>query len=342
MGGLSVGALEGQLGFAVLREVALGHEEALVRRVGVLVARAMDLVEHLLREEAAVAEEALVHGAELADAELRVADATATGRATARAPPLGRQREQANDLLEDLVAQLHAREARRAVEREERAVQAPEAEAAHVGAGVELRVEGELLRVPALVHEAEELGEALVEEVALARLGRAERDLLELAQHLEAVAAEVLLALHRQAAQLARLGLGVEEEEQAEEVDQALVGQLARGAIVVELALADGADVVDGLVAEELDRLAGRELQVRAHADRVLVRALDQRVVQGPARLRREQLAGEERDGDAQRGGIATTKERLEIEAEELTPSPARALREDDLLGPDGERPARR
>jgi hypothetical protein len=98
--GLPVRALVRELGLAVLREVTLGDEEALLGGVGVLVARTMHLVEHLLREEAAVAEEALVHRAELADAELGVADAPATRGAAPSASSFGREREQADHLLE--------------------------------------------------------------------------------------------------------------------------------------------------------------------------------------------------------------------------------------------------
>ena len=103
-------------------ELPLGDEVA--PRLGVVhVPLGLDLDQVLLGEEAGVAEQCLVDGAELIDAELRVRDPAAAALAAA----LG-QREQLEDLLQDLVAQLCGREETRLGLVEEPASQGQELE----------------------------------------------------------------------------------------------------------------------------------------------------------------------------------------------------------------------
>src|SRR4051794_22735940 len=134
--------------------------------------------------------------------------------------------------------------------REQRAVQAFESEASSEEVGTALPVhELGLLGLPSVVDQGEQLLQAVVEEEAVAGLGRGQRHLFELPQDLEAVAASVLLGAHGQALQLAGPGLGVEQEQQSEQVDQAVLGQLLSRALAVEPRLRSGALVMHPLVA---------------------------------------------------------------------------------------------
>jgi len=164
---------------------------------------------------------------------------------------------------------------------------------------------------------------------------------LEVAQALEAVAAQVGVVLHRGVAEL-RASLDVEEEQQAVHEAQAFERELRCDVGAEDLVLAHVAQVVDGLVAEELDRLAQRVLEVLRHAEGVLVRALVEGVEDRRTVGRAGALAVQQRRRGAQGVVVAAAEELDEVEAQEALLGPFGAVEEQHLRLADEQHEARR
>jgi len=192
------------------------------------------------------------------------------------------------------------------------------------------------------VHETEQPLQALVQEGAVASLVGLEAHEFELAQGLEAVAVAVDRRAHRHRAELGAARFHVEEEEQAVEVDEAVLGEVG-GEVVVEVedALALLAAVVDGLVREQLDRAPHAVLQVGGDGEGVLVRVLVELVVQAGVVVARERLAVQQRGGGAQRGLLAAAEDLGQVEAQVLPLAPLAPLGEPDLAAGEHQDPAR-
>ena len=153
-------------------ELVAADEVGLHILLGRVRVRGLDLVESLLGKEARVGEQPLVDRAQLVDAKLRVGDAPAAG--VAPLAFLG-ERERLDDLLPDAVAHLDAREQRRAGRVKEVGVQPLHAKAVGVVDGLVVIRGGQRhlpLGIEAVVDQTEELGQAVVEEVAVLGLGR--------------------------------------------------------------------------------------------------------------------------------------------------------------------------
>ena len=203
-------------------EPVLGHDEVVaadaVGAVGGHDPRALarvaglgDLVQVGLGEEAGIGHEPLVDGAELVDAELGVGDEPAVAAAGLLA-----QQQVGEDLLQGRVAELHVVDmgGRGGVEE----VGAQRVEGQALGEG------GVGLGPVALVDEAEQHAERLVQVGAGACLRGGELDLHELAEPVEAVALGVLGRADRQHPELGGR-LGVQEEQDPVEEPQGLLGE---------------------------------------------------------------------------------------------------------------------
>ncbi len=141
----------------------------------------------------------------------------------------------------------------------------------------------------AIVDEAEERLDGVVEVVAIAHLVGGEVDHFQIAEGLDGVASEVFLGFDGEVAELGT-GFEVEAGEQAVEVAEAIASEFAfelfRG-LVEEGFLTDIADVVDGLVGEILNGGDDGELEVLGDGEGVLVgrfvEAIEQRETIGRA-----------------------------------------------------------
>ena len=164
----AVGArLEHAFFLAVLVQLAQWHEPGVLELVRVL-AGWLHFVQILLREEATVREQRLVDGAELIDAELGVGDAPATARPALRRTGEGHQ---ADDLLQDLVAELHAVQKRGCVLPEQGAIQGADLKGVVERAGQDVRVTA----VEAVPDQPEQGLYALVNVVAVQGLAAVRR-----------------------------------------------------------------------------------------------------------------------------------------------------------------------
>ncbi len=329
-------------------EVARGHEPGGVEHVAAA-ARLPHFVQVFLGEEAAVREQRLVDRAELVDAELRVRDAPAPAAAALRGPG---ERQPADHLLQHAVAQLHAVEQRRRTLPEQGAVESADAEAVPQ---VRLRVRpfgrrqqvGAAARpdaVEAVADQAEQALHGVVQVVAVQRFLAGQAHQLQVAQVLEAVALAVRLGVDRRVAEVGAR-LGVEEEEQPVQVAQAFpperLGERGVGA-VVHLVLQHVAQVADGLVADQLDRLAQRVLQVLGDGEGVLVAVLVEVVEQARA-VGRQQAAAVQQGGGGLQGGVFAAAENLvEVEAQQPVVRPLAALDQQDAAEREHQQPARR
>ena len=315
-------------------DLALGHEVG--PSLGVVhVGLRPDLDEGLLREEARVRQQPLVDGPELVDAELGVGDPAA-------GPPLALagQRELLEDLLENRVPERHARQDGRALRIEQRAPQPAD----HERVVQRLIVgQGALPATEATIHDLEQALQAGLDEGAGLRPFGRQRDELQVAQRLEAVAEAVGVRLHRDHAELPAARLDVEEEEQAVQVGQRLGGE-APGKLVVavELVVADLAKVPDGLVGDQLDGPTSSVLQVRGDGERVLVAVLVERVVQARPVLRRQHVTMQEAGDGLEGPALPAAEDLSEVEAQVPPLAPAVGVEEERLPACKEQHPARR
>lgn len=330
-------------GGGVVGELVFGDEPGLAEGV-VFVVGGFDFVEVGFGKEAAVGEEAFVHGAELVNAELGVGDAAdafgfaASATFAAAGPGEG---EEADDLLPGLVAELDFVEEGGAGGVEEVGLEAADAEGVVEG-GVEC-VEGGLGGVvgfEAFGDELEEGGEGLVEVGAVAGVFGGEGDVFEFAEGVEAVAGAVDAALHGEVAE-GGAGLGIEEKEEAVEEAEAFLGE-----VFFEVALVDAkflfAELVDDFVAEEFDGFAGGVFEVLGNGEGVFVGVFVEAVEQRAPLPRAEGVAVKEGGEGAEGGGFAAAEDFGEVEAEEAFFVPLGAVDEEEAAGGGEEDPAGR
>ena len=163
---------------------------------------------------------------------------------------------------------------------------------------------------------------------------------------LEAVSLAVGVGGHGRVSEL-RARLDVEEEEQAVHVSQAFPAQLVRQGVVVqaeELVVAHVAHVPDDLVADQLDRLAERVLQVLGDGEGVLVAVLVQAVQKAMALpVRGQQAVAVEQDGGRlERGVVAAAQNLREVEAQQPVVRPLASLQQQRLAERQQEEPTGR
>ena len=214
-----------------------------------------DFKELLPGEEARIGEKALVDCAKLAYAEPGVG--YPPGPAAAGGPGEG---EEADHLLQGAVAEADALQEGRSVRVEEQGRKGPHPEGLPLSGGTVVKLQKGRAGMGNLWIAAEDQGEELsqggVKVEAVPGLVPFKRDALHLPQALQAVGGAVGFGVHGGVVQL-RPGLHIEEEEQPVEVPEALQGEA--GGVQVALAeeggLSAGADVVNGLVAQDLHRL---------------------------------------------------------------------------------------
>ena len=308
-----------------------------------------DLIELLGGEEAAVAEQRLVDGAQLVDAELGVADpAAASFSSTPRGARAG-QRHTLDHPLQGGVAEHHPVEQRGPRRVEEVAVQALQGEGVG-GALVELVALAAY--AVALVDQREHALQAVVEVAPLPALVGGQAHHLQVAQALQAVALAPGVVAHGQVAQL-RARLDVEQEEDAVHGAQALPGELLRvqGVLAAVDPLLAAAGLLDqllgGLVAQQLDGLAQGVLEVVGDGEGVLVAVLVQAVQAALARVAllidgRQALAVQQHGGGLEGAIVAAAEDLLPVEAQHAVLGPLVAVDEDALAVRKQQHPARR
>ena len=185
----------------------------------------------------------------------------------------------------------------------------------------------------------------MVQIVAVAGFVGGEPRHLQVAQVLQSVALAVGVRAHGRVAQL-RARLDVEQEEQPVHVAQALSAQgTGQGVVQVEqLVVAHFAHVADDLVADQLDRLPKRVLQVLGHGEGVLVAVLVQAVQQAMALpVRGQQAVAVEQDGGRlERGVVPAAQDLGQVEAQHPVVRPLAALHQQRLAERQQQYPARR
>ena len=313
----------------------------------------LHLVEVLFGEEAAVGEQRLVHRAQLVDAELGVGDAPAP--CACAASPLAAagsgaaEGHQPQHPLQHVVAQLHLVQQRRGVFAEQPAVQRTHGEAVALrlarrlrrGAGAAQQV---LLRVEAVADEAEQLLDAQVQVMPVARFLGGQPRHLQVAQPLQPVAAPVRLGVQRRVVQHGPR-LDVEQEQQPVHVPQRFeperVGERGIGPFVDAL-LRDFAQMPDRLVADELDALPQRVLQVLGDPEGVPVAVLVQPVQQALPAGGKQALAVEKGRGSLERGLFAAGEDLVEVEPQGPVVRPLPAFEQEGGVGGEEDDPPRR
>ena len=111
---------------------------------------------------------------------------------------------------------------------------------------------------------------------------------------------------------------------------------------VVHLVPEHLAQVADRLVADQLDRLAQRVLQVLGDRERVLVAVLVEAVEQALAVGGQEAVAVQQRGGGLQGSVLATAENLVEVEPQQPVVRPLAALDEQDAAEREHQQPARR
>ena len=243
------------------------------------------------------------------------------------------ERHQADDRLQHAVAQLHAVEQRRGAGAEQRAVERVHAEVVPRGGALGQQVGGAVgpAAAEAVADEGEQPPQAVVQIEAVERFAGGQAHQLQVAQALQAVALAVGLGVERRVAEL-RARLDVEQEQQAVHPAQAFEAQPAGERVVgavVQLVLEHLAQVVDRLVAEQLDRLAQGVLQVLGDGEGVLVAVVVEPVEQGGAgAVGGQQAAAVEQDGGGLHGRVlAPAEELVDVEAQQPVVRPLAAAR---------------
>ena len=169
---------------------------------------------------------------------------------------------------------------------------------------------------PAIVDQAEESLEGMVQEIAIAILLRGQLGFGRIAQALKRVACAVLLALHwRVAKLLARLY--VEEEEQAVEVAETFTRELLCQIFAIDTFFQNLPEIPDRFVAEQFDGFAGAILQVFRNGEGVFVRVFIQPVQKADLVSWTHGLAMKEGGHCPERGGLAATEDLLQIKAQQ-------------------------
>ena len=178
-------------------------------------------------------------------------------------------------------------------------------------------------------------------------MGGVQRLALQIAQRLQAIALEVDLALaDGHVAQLGP-GLDVEHEEQAVDQAQALEAEFARvqriGAGVDALLAAAGllVQLARGLVAQDLDGLAQRVLEVFADAEGVAVGVLVQGLQQAGAGARGQAFAVQQRSGSLQGGAVLAVEDLGPVEAQRAVVGPLVAVQQQPVGRPGQDEVAR-
>ena len=236
--------------------------------------RLLHFVQVLFREEAVIGEQRLVHGTELVDAELGVRDA-----ATTPVPAFGRagERHQADDPLQDFIAELYAVQQGRCALAEQAAVE---------GSNLERIVERPsedvaVAAVEAVPDQAKQSLDALVDVVAVQGFVADESHEFQVAQVLQAVALAIRLGVDGRVAKL-RKGFDIEQEQQSVHVAQGFQSEFV-GELLVKLIhalLAYFAQIPDDLVADEFDGFAQRVLEIVGNGEGVLVAVVVEAIVQ--------------------------------------------------------------
>ena len=242
------------------------------------------LVQVGLGEEARVGHQALVHRAELVDAELGVGD-----EAAVLAPGLLAEQQVAQHPLQRRVPEAGLVDQRGRLRQEQVGAQAVEDQAG-------LLAVSRLRRLVSLVDEREQQGQRVVQVRAVHGARAGQLDQRQLAEPVQAVALLVLPRADGQHLQLGR-GLGVEQEQDPVQVAQRLPGQRLR-LVLRQRVEALGAAAADHLVGDDLDGQPDALAQVLGDPDGVLDGVLQHAVPPDAALgVRRERLGARRRSG---------------------------------------------
>ena len=303
--------------FPVARQFLLRHEVGVDQRIVVL-GGGLHFVEVGLGEEAGIGQQVFVDPTELVDAELGVGNAPG---APVPPPALPPQRQPLDHLLQDLVAEPHGVEPdlfrqRRVFGIEQMAFQRRDLEVVVDGFAVE--GQAQLAGIAPLEYQPEQDPDGLVEEVSVAvRIGF-QRHQLQVAQGLQRVAFQIVVALDGQVAQR-RTGLEIEDEQKPVEVADAAAGQALLQLAVwrgEDRILADGAQMADGFVAQQFHALPDGILQILGNREGVPVGVLVEGVQQGKAFGRTNVLPVQEGRHGPQRAFVLAVEDFLQVEGQ--------------------------
>jgi hypothetical protein len=231
-------------------------------------------------EKAPVAEQGLVHRAQLVDGQQLVADAAPALAFACPTLLATGERHEADDGLPHMVGETHLGQQWHGGFVKQAAVQWGQGEGVFgTGQGFckVLLFTGGILEAAAIGDQAEQAAQGGVEIKAVTRMGRVERLHLQLAQGFQAVALEVDLALGD--GHIAQLGPGLDVEHEQQPVDHAQAFQAEVGRVELVFAAEEAffgirrlfAQLVGGLVAQQLDGFAQGVFKVFAHAKGVFV-----------------------------------------------------------------------
>ena len=193
----------------------------------------------------------------------------------------------------------------------------------------------------ALLHDAEQRRQAVVQVVAVLRVLGVQRRELEVAKALEAVALAVGVRLHRHRAEFFAARLDVEQEQEAIEPGQRIARQRRRKRRVGVERLLLLATPMHGLIGEDFERAPNAMLEVARDGKRVLVAVLVERVVKADARVGREHVLVQEPADRFERVGFAAAEELVKREPEQLALQPLVALCQHRLIAGQQQHPAR-
>ena len=309
----------------------------------------MDFVEVVGGKKATVAQERLVHRAELVDGQQLVADA-ATAPPTALATG---ERHQPDDGLPQVVGKAQLAQQRQGAVVEQTAVQRRKRKGfARTGdsaaaSAAKLALAG-AAEAGAFGHQLEEPAQGGVEVDAFAGLRRVERLQFEVAQAFQAVALEVDVAFGDGHVAEFRARLDVEQKEQA--VDQAQTFQAEVAGVELVLAAEKAflgvggllAQLAGGFVAQHLDGFAQCVLEVFANAEGVFVGVFVQAFQQAPARARGEAVLVQQRGRGLEGVGVLAVENIRPIETQRPVVGPLVAVEQQPFVQPAEQHIARR